>query len=103
MTFFVDPAALVELREAADWYESRSRGLGDVFLSAADHVVNSIQTNLEGGSLMETLDDPHVRRVLLKRFPYAVIYELFKDRVHVLAVAHTSRRPNCWLNRRVDP
>lgn len=40
------------------------------------------------------------RRVLLRRFPYAVIYrELDAARVRVLAVAHFRRRPDYWIAR----
>ena len=40
-----------------------------------------------------------IRRLLLRRFPYMVIYEVFPDEVMVLAVAHVSRRPHYWIER----
>ncbi len=37
---------------------------------------------------------------LLSTFRYALIFELLADEILIVAVAHTSRRPNYWLNRR---
>lgn len=34
-----------------------------------------------------------VRRALLDRFPYAVVFLEHEDRVHVITVAHYKRRP----------
>jgi len=45
---------------------------------------------------------PHrhdTRRVLLNRFPYAVVYRPLTDRVMVVAVAHLRRRPVYWAER----
>ena len=33
------------------------------------------------------------------RFPYVIFYAEYPERVHVLAVAHTSRRPGYWKKR----
>lgn len=39
------------------------------------------------------------RRVLLRRFPYMVIYRALEDRVLVVAFAHAKRRPAYWTDR----
>lgn len=36
---------------------------------------------------------------MLKRFPYAVVYEIAGNEIHVVAIAHTARHPNYWLDR----
>jgi hypothetical protein len=43
-----------------------------------------------------------MRAAPLHRFPYALIYEDFPDRVWIAAVAHYSRRPGYWSHRRPD-
>ena len=40
-----------------------------------------------------------VRRVLLRRFPYKVIYRLVKEKIVVEAVMHTRREPEAWKSR----
>jgi hypothetical protein len=44
-----------------------------------------------------------IRRSLLRRFPYLVIYEVHPDIIDVLAVAHASRLPDYWADRRKEP
>ncbi len=39
------------------------------------------------------------RRIVLKRFPYDVVFLLDRDRVVILAYAHHSRRPGYWRER----
>ena len=64
-------------------------------------MLDRLEESPESGSLLETFPgDATIRRVLLKRFPYVVVYEILPDEIHVLAVAHTHRRPNDWLARR---
>lgn len=47
--------------------------------------------------------DRDVRKALLRRFPYAVIFELGKRRVTVLAVCHGRRKPRGWSDRISEP
>ena len=39
------------------------------------------------------------RRVLIKRFPYQIIYTLQESTILVLAVFHAKRDPERWVNR----
>jgi plasmid stabilization system protein ParE len=41
---------------------------------------------------------PH-RRMLVRRFPYWIVYRADQDSVLVLAVAHQRRRPGYWRPR----
>ena len=49
----------------------------------------------ELGSLIEA----NLRRLMLTRFPYALIYSATDDLLHVVAVAHARRRPGYWRPR----
>ena len=92
--------AAAELNEAAQWYEDRQPGLGDRFLHAVADAVDAIcQDPLRHPPLPRTFASRTVFRRLLKGFPYGIVYEVRADELLVLAVAHTSRRPNYW-NRR---
>ncbi len=100
MNVRIDPQAEAETREAAAWYEERRPGLGLEFLAAVDDGVQRIRAAPERYSRLETLpDEQAVHRLLLGRFPYAIVYEVAEDEIRILAVAHTRRRPNYWQHR----
>ena len=89
-----------EIREAAVWYESRSLGLGQELLADARDCFRRIEANPALGSLVENVHEAvGARRVLLKRFPYAIIYIQLKAHVRVLALAHLRRKPGYWKSR----
>jgi hypothetical protein len=37
---------------------------------------------------------------VLDRFPFAVPYQIKREEIVILALAHTSRRPGYWSRRR---
>jgi toxin ParE1/3/4 len=87
-------AAEVELVAAVDWYSARENGelLADRFL---DDVTTSERLAGERPRAWPEIE-PGVRRVVLNRFPFALIYRIERDEVQILAVAHHSRRPGYW-------
>ena len=101
MKLIVEPPAREELDQAAFWYEQQSTGLGDDFADAIGEAIERIQADPLCGSLMETCEDPQIRRVPIRRFPYIVIYDCHRlpDELRVLAIMHMSRRPNYWKGR----
>jgi toxin ParE1/3/4 len=101
MNLRIHPAAEEETRKAALWYERQRSGLGAEFLAAIDTAIQQLQEAPLRFSRLETLpNEDTVRRRLVKRFPYAVIYELLANEIEILAVAHTRRRPGYWKRRR---
>ncbi|WP_224369147.1 hypothetical protein [Hyalangium versicolor] len=89
-----------ELREATVWYETRSPGLGHELLMAARDCFRRIEASPAAGSLMEGVSaDAGARRILLKRFPYAIVYIEIDASVRVVAFAHLRRKPGYWRNR----
>lgn len=87
--------AEAELAEAIDWYEARRGGLGGQFLLAVDAAVARIARDPEAYPIVHR----DVRRVLLRRFPYALYYVVTPDRVTVLACFHGRRDPRRWQRR----
>jgi len=85
-----------ELAETAVFYESRVIGLGASFTSEVQRTVNLIREYPHSGLLL----GQKVRRVLVRRFPYEVIYRHDASRIFILAVAHQHRRPGYWRHRR---
>lgn len=93
--------AVVEAEEAARWYSKQQRGLGKEFTRELKRSLRSLRANPTRLPLLETAPrNVEVRRVVMARFPYKIIFEIIQNEVVVLAVAHGSRRPSYWLKRR---
>ena len=93
--------ALAEAEHAAEWYSRQRPGLGGDFSNELERSVRDILTLLERLPRLESAPQKvDVRRILMNRFPYKVIFEIVNDEVVILAVAHGSRQPNDWLKRR---
>ena len=92
--------AVVEVAEAAAWYGTRQPGLDAEFLNEVERVLPLIGSHPESfPSLLDTPQDLSIRRVLLPRFPYALVFIELPAEVRVIAVAHLRRHPGYWLNR----
>lgn len=95
--------AKAEVRSAANWYEKEREGLGGDFVVDLNLALDAIERAPEIYPEIETARTKrNVRRYLLHRFPYMLIYELRQGEIIVVAVSHASRRPNYWLRRRID-
>ncbi len=49
--------------------------------------------------ITELPEDLDVRRALVRRFPFALVFLDLGESVRVVAVAHTKRRARYWLGR----
>jgi toxin ParE1/3/4 len=88
-------AARRELRRAVEYYEERVPGLGDELVEEVERAVEEIASFPESGSPYLA----HTRRVLVRRFPYSVVYRARPEGIIILAVAHQRRRPGYWRGR----
>ncbi len=84
-----------ELFEAAEYYERESPGLGGAFIDAVDACTAEILDHPEAGFVIRA----EIRRRLVRRFPYALLYAVETDSIRVLAVMHCKRRPMYWIDR----
>ena len=93
--------AEAELEDAAAWYDDRSEGLGEEFLSVAREAAHLIAESAETWPMWPGAPAriPPIRRFLLPRFPYALAYQAFPGLLAVLAVVHVRRRPLYWIGR----
>lgn len=82
--------AVTEIEDAYYYYEERQTGLGDVFLKSLDKCFKSIMTSSSGFKKVSN----ERRQIVVSKFPFVVVYEVFDDTVIVFAVFHTSRNPN---------
>ena len=89
------PRARIELNETADYYEERRNGLGWEFLEEMQVTIRHI---LDFPDAWQPLS-ANTRRCLTNRFPFGVIYQVKKDEVRIIAIAHQSRKPGYWRGR----
>ena len=87
--------AEVELDDATLYYDQAAQGLGAQFRDQVERSAKQIGRM----PLLYAEIRPSVRRCLLTRFPYALIYSVETDYVFVIAVAHQHRKPDYWADR----
>jgi plasmid stabilization system protein ParE len=81
--------------EAARYYDQQVNGLGWEFL---ENVQRSIDTLREYPELGPVADAP-LRRQLLTRFPFPIVYLIESKTLVIIAVARHRRRPGYWAER----
>ena len=89
------PPADEEMTEASLFYEAASTGLGNDFLNDIQRVVDNLRQHPYLGHRI----DRNLRRMLLHRFPFSLIYSVNLDEILIVAVAHHGRRPGYWQDR----
>lgn len=90
------PEAEFDLDEAHLWYHRQAPGLAANFLATVNASIASIQRHPEAYALV----DPTTRRALVRRFPYAIFYEVGATEIVVYAIFHGARDPRAWKRRR---
>ena len=92
--------AAKELRAADSWYRQSDAAVAGRFLNAVEAA--AVRIGDDPDSL--PIERRHFRSIRVRRLPYRLIFErLGADRVLVIAVTHTSRRPGYWLRRHAEP
>jgi plasmid stabilization system protein ParE len=91
---FLSPAE-EEMTEAALFYESRSGGLGSDFLDDVQQAVDRLSDYPHSGEPI----DSGLKRTLLHRFPFSLIYAVEQTGIVIVAVAHHGRAPGYWRSR----
>ena len=89
------PEARAEFDEAFDWYERQRHGLGEEFTARVQEVFDRIADTPEAYEQVLL----GVRRGIVHRFPYQVLYQVEERQVLVLAVFHGKRDPKIWQAR----
>jgi plasmid stabilization system protein ParE len=91
----IHPAALEEAEAATDWYAERSRRAAEGFLNELRRAIQQISEYPEQFPVLEF----GMRRIVLRKFPYILVYRASATSVEIVAIAHGRRRPGYWRNR----
>ena len=89
------PEAHEDLRDAAEWYETKRPGLGSEFL---DEMLRTISAASNAPGLYARVYG-EIRRAPTHRFPFGVFYVVDEEDLVILAVMHGSRDPSRWKRR----
>ena len=85
-----------DVRNAADWYDGRSPGLGTDFVFRVRATVDRLLADPARHSTAEF----GIRYLPVERFPYIVFYDLTEVEVLVVGVMHTSQESEKWFANR---
>ncbi|MGQ3685500.1 MAG: type II toxin-antitoxin system RelE/ParE family toxin [Candidatus Loosdrechtia sp.] len=95
MSFHFHPDAEIELSESIQYYEDVEPGLCQDF---AVEVYSAVQRAIAYPRAWMVLEGD-VRRALVRRFPYGVLYSEEDDGILIVAVMHLHRAPGFWKGR----
>jgi len=84
-----------ELEGARYHYELQRAGLGTYFKDE----IRLATLRISEYPRAWAIESGEVRKCLLHRFPYKLLYSVESDHIIVIAVAHQHRRPEYWIDR----
>ncbi|NWF35376.1 type II toxin-antitoxin system RelE/ParE family toxin [Mariprofundus sp. KV] len=90
MQIIFSSLAKSELDDASRFYEIEFAGLGQQF---KDEVRKAALRIAEYPKAWST-EQGEVRKCLLHRFPYKILYSIEHDHIFVIAIAHQHRKPD---------
>ncbi len=93
------PLALQEYVETTTYYlREASSTIATRFVGVVEGAIAAIVAMPQRSPI---IDEPQIRRMLLKGFPYAIYYHHYadSDRIIILAIMHCRRMPGYWKDR----
>jgi plasmid stabilization system protein ParE len=84
-----------EIIDAAHYYDLERDGLGESFLREVERALDHIEDFPDSAPILAG----NVRKRLIRRFPYAILYSVYETELRVLAVMNLKRRPFYWADR----
>jgi len=84
-----------ELFDARDYYDDLVFGLGELFINEVEKTLNVIKAN----PLAYPFIKEEIRKAVVIKFPYSILYRVENEFVYILAVMHQKRKPSYWSGR----
>ncbi len=95
MIFRFTPEAEAELTEARQWYSHHRKDLDLEFMQCIEVALSRILSNPYFFPVIYR----SLRRAVVRRFPFAILYEVTAEEIEIIAVFHSRRNPNVWKSR----
>ena len=87
--------AIQELYDAVAYYELELKGLGQLFREEVKGGIKRILKNPRAWMI----ERGEVRKYLLHKFPFKILYSIESNHIFIIAIAHQHRHPNYWIDR----
>jgi toxin ParE1/3/4 len=81
-----------EYMDAIDYYNSQRDGLGYEFAMEIDEGIQNICLYVSAWQKLSI----RIRRYLIKRFPFGIIYSSEDDTINVLSIMNLHQKPKNW-------
>lgn len=84
-----------ELLETRDYYDDLVFKLGEKFVVEVERCLNIIKIN----PLAYPVVKQNIRKAVIIKFPFSILYRVEQDNIYILAVMHQKRKPKYWIGR----
>lgn len=99
MRLLLSPEAREEFEAAERYYGRQVPGLDARWREE----IRGALRRLRAWPLAFPVERGDIRRLILSRFPYKLLYAVEADVIYVVAIAHQHRKPGYWAGRSALP
>jgi hypothetical protein len=85
----------LDLQDAYSYFEQCKVGLGTEFMECVENALAKVSANYEHYPIVHQ----SIRRILVRRFPFAVFFKEVDNIILVFAFLHCARAPRAWRAR----
>jgi hypothetical protein len=78
-----------------NFLKNQSDNLDQLFLNEIKACFQKIQANPERYQIIEQ----NIHKLVVTRFPFNIIYEIYPEEIVIIAFAHQKRKPDYWKER----
>ena len=89
------PEIAPEIEHSVKHYRKHQIGLENIFFDEIENALNKIRENPERFPKIEE----NIRKYIIRRYPFNIIYTIKSDKIIIIAVAHQKRKPYYWKHR----
>ncbi len=89
------PEAENEFNESVIWYKHQNKGLEFEFIRCIDDAIEKVKRDPE----LYPIVHKTFRKIVVKRFPFIILYEFDEVEIRILGVFHSRRNPKRYQRR----
>lgn len=95
MNIVFNELARDELNDTINFYNLELSGLGQKF---KEEIKKALKRIVENPTAWPSVTQ-EIKKYVLHKFPYKILYSIEKDHIYIIAIAHQHRKPTYWINR----